>query len=128
MTWTYDYDSKKMIVELTYSGDTSARDLKDSTSELIAFGEKKGVSLVLIDTTDMKYRSSLVDIYDLPAKQYVNENANRLGRTALILPTCTKSREAAKFYETVCRNRGWMVRAFPTRMEAMDWLMGPDTP
>ena len=122
MPWRYDIDPDQQIVELTYTGDITKRDLSESVSECIALEENKGLNRFLVDTIEMLSVSSLMDVYDLPAKQYVEENADRLGRVALIPPKSSRAREAVRFYETVCQNRGWMVQVFEERHAATEWL------
>ncbi len=122
MPWSYKEDPTSMIVEVTYTGKTTARDLRESTSALIALEKEKGKNRFLIDTTDMGFAASIMDIYDLPNKQYLEEGADRCGRVAVILPSSAKEKEAVQFYELVCMNRGWYVRAFPERQDAIDWL------
>ena len=35
----------------------------------------------------------------------------------------TDIEEAAKFYEDICVNRGWLVKVFQTKQEALDWFV-----
>ena len=128
MSWTYKLNPTLRIIEVAYSGTTTARDLKESTSEFISLEKEKGINQFLIDTSEMELAASLVNIYDLPDKQYVEENADRSGRVALLLPTSSREKEAVQFYETVCKNRGWNVQTFLERQEAIDWLTrGPSS-
>ena len=122
MPWTYEYNTTLQIVEVEYTGEITAVELRESTSAFIALEADKGLNRFLVDTTEMKIASSMADIYDLPTKQYLEEQADRRGRVALMLPDCPKTKEAVLFYEDVCRNRGWMVQAFSKRQEAVDWL------
>ena len=122
MSWTYKLNPTLRIIEVAYSGTTTARDLKESTSEFISLEKEKGINQFLIDTSEMELAASLVNIYDLPDKQYVEENADRSGRVALLLPPSPREKEAVQFYETVCKNRGWNVQTFLERQEAIDWL------
>ncbi len=122
MPWTYKHNPTLQIVEVAYAGVITARDLRESTSEFIALEKEKGMNQFLIDTTEMKFTGSLVDIYDLPTKQYLEEEADRHGRVAVVLSTSPREIEVVEFYETVCRNSGWMVRVFSERQEAVIWL------
>ena len=54
---------------------------------------------------------------------YDEVKGNRKSKIALILPPTGKIREDVIFYETVCRNRGWAVKAFDDRSEAIEWLL-----
>ncbi|KAA3629905.1 MAG: hypothetical protein DWQ09_02425 [Proteobacteria bacterium] len=122
MPWTYNYSPTLQIVEVFYVGRTTAYDLKESTSELIALEKEKGVNRFLIDTSEMEFVASMIDILDLPEKQYIEEEADRSGRIALIMPTSLRTKEAVEFYETACKNRGWNVQTFLEREEAVRWL------
>ncbi len=122
MPWSYDIDPDQQIVAVVYTGDVTKRELGESASEFIALEHNKGLNRFLIDTTEMKSVSSLMDVYDLPVNQYVEENADRLGRVALIPPKASRAKEAVRFYETVCQNRGFMVQVFDKRNAAMEWL------
>ena len=125
MPWSYDYNSKQQIVEVVYEGQVTANDLHESTTKFIGMEEEKGRNRFLVDATKMKIATSLMAIYDLPTKQYIEEKADRQGRVAVLLPEDPSAKEAAEFYETVCRNRGWMVRVFSERQDAIDYLTRP---
>ncbi len=124
MPWAYKCIPTLQMVEVEYSGEITARDLHESTSKFISLEKEKGLNKFLVDTTDMKLASSYIDVYDLPTKQYLEEQADRQGRVAIIPPDCAKTRDAVRFYEDVCRNRGWMVQVFSNRQEAEAWLTG----
>ena len=122
MPWSYDYNSKLQIVEVVYEGQITADDLSESTSKHIELEHKKGWNRFLVDATKMKMATSIMAVYDLPAKQYIEEKADRQGCVAVLLPEDTIAKEAVEFYETVCRNRGWMVQVFSERQAAIDYL------
>lgn len=122
MPWTYRENPNLQIIEVAYSGITTANDLQESTSDLIALEREKGLNRFLVDTTEMVYSGSLVDVYNLVSKQYIQEGADRNGRVAVILPTFSRDKETVNFYETVCKNRGWNVKVFLARQEAVNWL------
>ena len=124
MPWTYTVNRELNIVEVIYAGITSAQDLQESTSAFISMEKEKSINRFLIDTSKMELTASLTDVYNLPDKQYVEEQAQRSGRVALVLSASTREREAVKFYETTCKNRGWNVQAFTQRRDALNWLTG----
>ena len=124
MPWNYEENPKLQIVEVVYEGEVTADDLHKSTSRFIAIEKEKGMIKFLVDTTGSKFTASLTDLYSLPTTQFVEENADRLGQVAILLPTNPEAREAVQFYETVCKNRGWRVQTFSERQEAVNWLTG----
>jgi hypothetical protein len=82
---------------------------------------------VLVDATEIELTASTFDLYDLPAHQYVVDGIDHRTGVAVVQPKSRKEQEAAQFYETACVNRGWRVRLFPNRDEAIKWLMGADS-
>jgi len=123
VAWNAVFNEAQRIVELTYSGMITAEDLQSATSHCIALGKQHKSSLFLVDSQDAQLSASFVELYNLPNRQYELEEADRSGRMAIIQPSSPRMREAARFYESVCRNRGWTVLILPTRDEAVDWLV-----
>ena len=123
MTWTATYNQSLQIVEIVYTGRTNSSDLQEGTSRSILLGKENNTTLFLVDATELKLTASLIDIYNLPDKQYLSEGVDRVSRIAVIRPRSPRSQEAAQFYETVCHNRGWTAKVVATRDEALDWLL-----
>ena len=90
----------------------TVRDITNHNKTEGELEKKQRLNRLLVDTKGMKLASSLMAVYDLPTKQYLEMGADKQGRVAIVPPTCPKTNEAIQFYETVCRNRGWMVRVF----------------
>jgi hypothetical protein len=122
MAWTLEYNRSLRIVDLVFSGITSGRDLQEATTKCILLANEQGTVQFLVDAEELELFAPLVDIIDLPYKQYVAECLERLSRVALVNPNSPKAKEAAHFYETVCINRGWIARLFPKRDDAIEWL------
>ena len=122
MPWTYKINQALEMVEVSYIGTVTAKDLHESTSELIGLQKEKGFLKYLVDTTEMEIEASYSDIYDIPGKQYIEEGADRNGRVAVILSTDPVQKDAAQFYELMCQIMWWKARAFPERQEAVNWL------
>ncbi len=122
MPWTFRDHPTPTIVEVVIAGETTANDLRGLTSVLIAMEKEQGSNRFLIDTTEMEFAASIADIYALPNNQYEKEGADRRARVAVISSASRREKEAVKFYETACRNRGWMVQAFSAPQPAIEWL------
>lgn len=123
MAWKAAFLEAQRIVELTYTGLITAQDMQSSTSHCIALGKQHQSSLFLVDPHDAQFSASFVELYNLPNRQYELEEANRSARLAVVQPSSPRMREAVRFYESVCRNRGWTVLVLPTRDEAVAWLL-----
>ena len=107
MPWTYKQNPSFKIIEAVLSGSVTRQDLQELTSALILSGKKESINKFLISTTEMELAATNIDIYNLVDQQYIKEDADRIGRVAVMLPTSPRGKEAVKFYETVCTNRGW---------------------
>jgi len=121
MTWRVDYNSELGFIQCTYTGLVTINEFKEATNKVIALSKSYKTNRVLIDDSKLEIAVSTAEIYKLPLF-YEDVNANRRSRMALILPTAPQAREDVQFYETVCRNRGWFIKAFNGRQEAIDWL------
>jgi len=74
----------------------------------------------LLDHSDAReYTLSTLDIYSIP-KQYAALGIPHNFRMALVVPE--NLREDLLFYETVCRNNGYMVSVFFDQGSALAWL------
>ena len=127
MSWDVAHDPTINVVVVTYTGRTTGEDLRAATSAAIALGKETGTSNFLVDATDLEITASIFDIYALPTQQYV-EGAKTTSRIAVIRPTAPDAVDAANFYETVCRNRGWFTRLFGERQSAVSWLVSDAMP
>jgi hypothetical protein len=123
MASTLEFNNKLNIIEIVFTERVSAVDLATITTKSIALVNEKSIFNVLIDAKELKLDATLVDIYNLPDKQYVDENLDHRIRMALIEPKLSKEKEAAQFYENACVNRGWLVKTFSDRDDATKWLM-----
>ncbi len=125
MPWRYEHNETSGIVEVFYTGNITAQDLRQSTSELIQLEKRDGLNRFLVDASAMSLDAdtSLIDILALPARQYLDEEADRQGCVAVFAPEESNAIDAVRFYETACKNRGWLVQQFPAREAALRWLM-----
>ena len=85
---------------------------------------EQGQNRFLIDGTDLQIAPSVTrgDMFDIPAEQYVVEQADRNGRVAVLPPTAPDAAEAVGFYETAARNRGWRVKVVVDRAAGVEFL------
>ena len=125
MPWSYEIDESLGVVTVVYEGEVTGDELRESTTELIGLQKTAGLKLYLIDATSMRLAptTSIMDVFDLPTRQYEAEGADRTGRVAIFLPDSSPALEMVQFYETVSANRGWMVRRFVAHDDALAWLV-----
>ena len=123
MTWACTTNSDQNMIEVKYTGNVTAKDLKESTSTVITMEKETDIHSILSDTTEAVLVASIVDLYDIPTIQYVEEGADYRGHLAIILSKSSKEREAAEFFGDISRSAGWRVNTFDNRQLAIDWLI-----
>jgi hypothetical protein len=123
MTWKISYSDDLQAVVLTYSGIITGSDIKDAAKARINLGKEKGVTKFLIDTREILVDdSSTFDIYDIPSRVYQEQKVEHSVRIAVVLPESHEARRMVEFYENVSVNRGWKVKTFDDRDNAIEWL------
>ena len=123
MPWECKTNSDQNMIEVKYTGKVTAQDLQESTSKVIAMEKEIGIHSILSDTTEANLAASLSDLFAVPTKQYVEEDADIRGHLAIILSKSSKEMEAAKFFQIVSHIDGWCVEVFANRQSAIDWLI-----
>jgi hypothetical protein len=122
MPWSVTYNSSLDLVEEVFSGLVTAAEFREAASKRISLEKETGATKILNDVSKVEVDASIMDVFNFPNKQYVQEGSNRKVRMALVMPLHNKSREIAEFFVTACLNRGWQVKEFSDRQEAIDWL------
>ncbi len=122
MAWRLKIDSNLRFVELVLSGIVTGADIHEATSKCIAMTNEKGVPGILIDSFRLEQAPAIADLYSLPAEQFVQEDLSHKVHFALIIPESPRLKDYADFYETICNNRGWAVKLFETRKDAIECL------
>lgn len=132
MTTDVKYNSETRIIDIVHSGTLTAEKINNATSEALALHIELGVNAVLLDASKLESVANLTDFFDLP-KQYDQGGASRNVRIAQVMPEANETIDLSEvvdtlqFYENVCNNRGWIVRTFYTRDEAIEWLLEKKT-
>ncbi len=122
MSWTTAFDATRRIVQITYSGSTTADDLRESTSSANALAKRYATHFFLVDASEGLLEASLFDVFNLPALLFTKEEVALGSRIALTAPKSAFAHEAAKFFARCCQTRGWISRVFPDHQAAAKWL------
>ena len=122
MTHTVNRNNELDIIEIVFKLDISREDLEKSTVDSLQLASANNLNLFLIDITEADLVAPLVDVFDLADKRYDELGANRKNRAAVISSNTEKNIKLAEFYEHVCMNRGWLVKTFQSRKEAVEWF------
>ncbi len=122
MPWKVTYDPEQGFIEEVYYGVSVASDFYAAIAARISLEKKTGSKKVLVDLLEVELSVNTVEIFSLPNKYYHEIKAPRTSRIALIVSGEGRVRDAAKFFETACVNRGWNVQIFSERKSAVEWL------
>lgn len=109
------------IIELTYYGIITPKELKDAFDAAVSLSMKEGSTLFLADCTEMVGGHSVIDLYAL-ISIFESSGLGRGMKEALLLPSLKSSINDVKFYETACLNRGFNVKIFQNVDDALKWL------
>lgn len=122
MGWSIHYLENEQIIVTVYAGALSVDDIKQAATETLALGAKNNVKCYLGDCSTLEPHKSLFDVYAI-ARFLFGLNIKHQVREAIILPGKPLSAKQLKFYETLAFNRGFLVKVFNSREDAVAWLL-----
>ena len=117
-----EYNKENNFVEVVYTGNISNEELIEAVLASVHLAREKGSFLFLADCTKMTGGHSIVDLYEL-ISLYEKLEIPRNMREAIILPVIPEPVDKVRFYETASTNRGYTVRIFDDREQALVWLI-----
>jgi hypothetical protein len=109
------------IIETTLITGITAQELRMSINQAYQLSAEWGIHRFLVDASAAISHISLLTYFELP-KVFMSLNLPRSSRIAVLSSRSQKGKERARFFENVCRNRGWQVKMFYHRLEALEWL------
>ncbi len=122
MPWSVRLDPTHGLIETIYSGKLTREMCDEAGVEARKLVPDPGPQLFLSDFTEAKVNVSTVGIYDAPGV-WERAGVSKAHSLALIVNADERTWTNARFYEDTCRNRGWNVRVFTTRPDAIAWLL-----
>jgi hypothetical protein len=126
MSWSVEYDSNLRIVVSRYADFVTNKDLREATVKAVGLAKANNTGRFLIDASQQVGGPAVFDLYDLP-NLHESLGLDHRSKGALVLPAAgVPAEEDARFFETVCLNRGWQVKVFSAHREALDWLLNGD--
>lgn len=121
MAWKVELDAEHGFIHTVYSGIVTKNDILASMTETLKMLSGKGPQKFLSEWIDATSTLSTTDIFTIPGEWEAAE-ASKGSVLALVVQKDVKSLRDAKFYENTCVNRGWRVRIFTQRNDAIKWL------
>lgn len=122
MPWKTIVHTDLPIIETCYSGNLTKSELFTAAHETLALGQEHSRHLFFGDCSDLRGNPSLFDLY-LLAKEISSKAHSHKLKEAILLPKIPAFIENVNFWETIGRNRGFMVRVFRDRNTAIEWLL-----
>lgn len=116
-----DYERQIDVMTITLSGRLTLARMRDLTREVLARARENPTRRFLVDSSRLEETMPVTDIISMIA-DYSIAGVDHGIRIAAIKPTLTRLHDDFRFFETACLNRGFNVRLFPSRSEALGWL------
>jgi hypothetical protein len=79
-----------------------------------------------MDARETEFEAMNADVYQLPARDYPEQNVDKRSKIAVIRPRVEREKSPGAgivdFYVLACINRYWKAQAFANREDAIKWL------
>lgn len=123
MPWHTQFHPEYGVVETAYCGLLSPPELQSAVEATLALAREHGSVRFLSDCTTLEGGHSVFDLYAL-LDVLESWGFRRGWKEALLFPLAEDSTAAddVLFWQTACSNRGFFVRIFRDRTEALCWL------
>jgi hypothetical protein len=121
MPWNARPIENPPAVEVCFSGFIPPRDLAAGALAAVELGAKTGTARYLADCRELEGGHNVFDVYGL-VDLFDRAGVDRTNFREAVLFDSTLADERLQFYETVCHNRGYLVRLFRDRDIALEWL------
>ena len=122
MPWSMEATDDGRILKVTYSGAFGSDELGSITERILLTMVEKKIGRVLLDCGEAHFDVPVLNVYKLPDRYDSHGIARGEVRAGVVKPKDGYRAELFEFYEDVCRNRGYFVKLFETRDEALGWL------
>lgn len=120
MPWHITYHPDLAIIETCYAGKLPPNELRDAVETTIAQGKLHNTQHFLGDCATLEGGHSIIELYELA--DLITAFQTYRFREAIILPQLRAVQRDIEFWETICANRGFIVRVFDSREAALAWL------
>ena len=108
-------------VEIIYNGDIAHKDLIAAFETAFKTGIENNTMVYLADCSHLTGGHTVFDLYNL-LDLYEENNVPHSLKEAIIIPDMDSLVEKVEFYEIAASNRGYNIKLFRTKDEALLWL------
>lgn len=120
MPFNIEYDADQDCIFATFIGEINMPLVREYIAALLPVLEKTKCQCVLSDSRQADLKLSSLDIMQFPKMAEVSPLTTHLKRAVLASPGTS----GYELYETLSNMQGQNVQVFPTRAEALEWLLG----
>ena len=122
MNYIISYLEEEKIILIRAEGRFEFKEFLLKTKEAVALSIQHRCSLILVDCSMITSgNTNMAKIYNIP-EEYEKHQITRSYRLGLVESKDPAANKNVMFYETVCRNRGWLAQVFPDFESAKKWL------
>jgi hypothetical protein len=122
MPWKTNLVQNPGYIEVTYTGKVTPEELYLALENAVLLSRESNIILFLADLTEMIGGHSVFDLYGV-ISIYETLNMDAKAKEAIVMTSLQDTVDEIKFYETTCKNRGFNVRVFKLKEEAISWLV-----
>lgn len=127
MPWRIEKLADHGVIEVIYDGMVTPAELHAAFASALAEGTATSCMLFLANLTALQGGHSIVDLYELIGRMD-SAGIDRRMKEAIVMPPVVPEGIDPSFFEDAARNRGFNVRIFRSREDALAWLTGPPAP
>lgn len=122
MPWKSFVDKEANFITIEYIDIVPKTELFEALYSAVDLAFKNGIYLFLADCRELKGGHSVIDLYDLVMKIDDLRKKQPFKEAVLFQENKWLFKEVL-FFETVCFNKGYLVKAFNDRSKAVNWLL-----
>ena len=119
--WHVEYLQEEGVILIATSGPMDLEQIRQMSAAALAEEAKRNVSKFLTEHKDVAPLLPFIELYHLPdvLEKFGFKHHHKV---AVVNVASPKLQGDLKFFETVAFNKGFDVRVFPERAEALRWL------
>jgi len=121
MAWKVTMNHETGFIETTYSGVATIQDITESTMKCLEFAHSEAPLKFLTDLANADLDVSIIGLFKQP-DFWEALGFKRVNSLAIIQGVKHKEKGELSFFEDVSVNRGWNVKIFTERQDAIEWL------
>lgn len=123
MPYTVEYLEDKEVILAVFSGDITLELLTAGRQEVLRTMEEFDCDRLLVDAQDFRLMHSVADEYQFTSEHHLVYGPN----TRIAVVAYAEAGQHFEFIENVAQNRGTNLVAFPSRSEALKWLLDDES-